>query len=433
VNYICHFRRKHNTLVEPVLRSGMTKTAVLAFSGGLDTSVCVPLLRDDEHYGYDEVIGVTVNVGQPEEDMEEAYDRAHILDEHRVIDASEEFVEDLIFPLIKANGSYEGYPMGTSVARPVIARHCLRVAEEVGADALAHGCTGKGNDQLRFEAVWRTSDLEITAPMREMNLTREWEIEYANEHGLEVEATKEEPWSIDSNIWSRSIEGGEMENPSNEPPEEIFDWTASPDDAPEGGEVVEIEFEEGVPVALNVVEGTSTGSQTQSENGESMEGVELITTLNEIAGEHGVGRNDMMEDRVLGLKVREVYEHPAATVLLKAHSDLESLVFTRSQLKFKPIVENEWSDLAYAGLVDEPLYDDLNAFVDSSQEVVNGTVRVKLHKGTARVVGRESEDALYSEDMVSFDTGGVTDDIDQTDAVGFAKYHGIQGRLRKNR
>jgi argininosuccinate synthase len=393
----------------------MTKTAVLAFSGGLDTSVCVPLLRDEEHYGYDEVIGVTVNVGQPEDDMEEAYDRAHILDEHRVIDASEEFVEDLIFPLIKANGSYEGYPMGTSVARPVIARHCLRVAEEVDADALAHGCTGKGNDQLRFEAVWRLSDLEIIAPMREMNLTRVWEIEYANEHGLEVEATKEEPWSIDSNIWSRSIEGGEMENPSNEPPEEIFDWTQSPDDAPEGGEVVEIEFEEGVPVALN---------------GEKMDGVELITSLNETAGKHGVGRNDMMEDRVLGLKVREVYEHPAATVLLKAHADLESLVFTRSQLKFKPVVENEWSDLAYAGLVDEPLYEDLNAFVDSSQEVVNGTVRVKLHKGTARVVGRESEDALYSEDMVSFDTGGVTDDIDQTDAVGFAKYHGIQGRLR---
>ena len=395
----------------------MTKKAVLAFSGGLDTSVCVPLLRDDEHYGYDEVIGVTVDVGQPEEDMEEAYDRAHILDEHRVIDASEEFVEDFIFPLIKANGSYEGYPMGTSVARPVIARHCLRVAEEVDADALAHGCTGKGNDQLRFEAVWRAGDFEIIAPMREMNLTREWEIEYANEHGLEVEATKEEPWSIDSNIWSRSVEGGEIENPSNEPPEVVFEWTASPDDAPDGGEVVEIEFEEGVPVALD---------------GKRMEGVELITTLNEVAGEHGVGRNDMMEDRVLGLKVHEVYEHPAATVLLEAHADLESLVFTRSQLKFKPVVENEWSDLAYAGLVDEPLYDDLNAFIDSSQEVLNGTVRVKLHKGTARVVGRESKDALYSEDMVSFDTGGVTDDIDQTDAVGFAKYHGIQGRLRKS-
>jgi len=396
--------------------STMTKKAVLAFSGGLDTSVCVPLLRDDDHYGYDEVIGVTVNVGQPEEDMQEAYDRSGVLDEHRVIDASEEFVEDLIFPLIKANGSYEGYPMGTSVARPVIARHCMRVAEEVGADALAHGCTGKGNDQLRFEAVWRAGDFKIIAPMREMNLTREWEIEYANEHGLDVEATKEEPWSIDSNIWSRSVEGGEMENPSNEPPEAIFDWTQSPDDAPEGGRTVEIEFEEGVPVALD---------------GEEMDGVELITTLNEVAGGHGVGRNDMMEDRVLGLKVREVYEHPAATVLLKAHRDLESLVFTRRQLKFKSVVENEWSDLAYAGLVDEPLFADLNAFVDSSQHVVNGTVRVKLHKGTARVVGRESDDALYSEDMVSFDTGGVTDDIDQTDAVGFAKYHGIQGRLRK--
>ena len=395
----------------------MTKTAVIAFSGGLDTSVCVPLLRDDDHYGYDEVIGVTVDVGQPQQDMEEAYDREQILDEHRVIDASEEFVDDLIMPLVKANGSYEGYPMGTSVARPVIARHCMRVAEEVGADALAHGCTGKGNDQLRFEAVWRAGDFEIIAPMREMNLTREWEIEYANENGLDVEATKEEPWSIDSNIWSRSIEGGEMENPANEPPEGIFEWTASPDDAPEGGEVVEIGFEEGVPVALD---------------GERMGGVELIETLNEVAGEHGVGRNDMMEDRVLGLKVREVYEHPAATTLLTAHADLESLVFTRSQLKFKSVVENEWSDLAYAGLVGEPLFDDLNAYIESSQEAVNGVVRVKLHKGTARVVGRESDDALYSEEMVSFDTGGVTDDIDQTDAVGFAKYHGIQGRMHKS-
>jgi len=406
----------------------MTEKAVLAFSGGLDTSVCVPLLRDDDQYGYDEVIGVTVGVGQPQKDMQEAYDRAGVLDDHRVIDASEEFIEELIFPLIKANGSYEGYPMGTSVARPVIARHCLRIAEEVGADAIAHGCTGKGNDQLRFEAIWRSSDLEVIAPMREMNLTREWEIEYANEHGLDVEATKERPWSIDSNIWSRSVEGGEMEKPSNEPPEDIFDWTRSPGDAPEVGATVEIGFDQGVPVSLGVIEGTPSESSTPNEG---MDGVELITTLNEVAGEHGVGRNDMMEDRVLGLKVREVYEHPAATVLLKAHRDLESVVFTRRQLKFKSIVENEWRDIDYAGLIEEPLYDDLCAFIDSSQEAVNGTVRIKLHKGTARVIGRESDDALYSEDMVSFDTGGVTDSIDQTDAVGFSKYHGIQGRLRK--
>ncbi len=407
-----------------------TRKAVLAFSGGLDTSVCVPLLK--EEYGYDEVIPVVVDVGQPEEDMEEAYERAEELDlDLRVVEASEEYAEEYILPLIKANGSYEGYPMGTSIARPVIARHCLDIALEEDADGLAHGCTGKGNDQLRFEAVWRESDLEIIAPMREKNLTREWEIEYAQDHGMSVRATKEEPWSIDSNLWSRSIEGGELENPSNEPPEEIFEWTASPVDAPDEPEVVEIEFEEGRPVALNVVEGTSTGSQTPSGNGDEMELLELIRELHDVAGKHGVGRNDMMEDRVLGLKVREVYEHPAATVLLKAHEDLESLVLTRSQLKFKSGVEEEWSELAYKGLVNEPLYDDLNAFIESTQENVTGTVRVKLHKGTARVVGRESPYGLYGEEMVSFDTGSVTQDIDQTDAVGFSKYHGIQGRFRK--
>lgn len=393
----------------------MTRKAVLAFSGGLDTSVCVPMLKED--YGYDEVIAVTVDVGQPEDDMQEAYERAEELDlDHRVIDASQEFVEDLIHPLIKANGSYEGYPMGTSVARPIIAQHCLRIAREEGAEGIAHGCTGKGNDQLRFEAVWRESDLEIIAPMRDKNLTREWEIEYAEEHGMDVRATKEEPWSIDSNIWSRSVEGGELEDPATEPPEEIFEWTRSPDDAPEGGTVVEIEFQVGVPVALD---------------GEELGGVELVTRLNEKAGSHGVGRNDMIEDRVLGLKVREVYEHPAATVLLKAHRDLEGLVLTRAQRKFKQAVETEWSDLAYKGLVNEPLFTDLNAYVDSSQERVSGTVRVKLQRGTARVVGRESPHGLYSEGMVSFDTGSVSADIDQTDAVGYSKYHGLQGRLRK--
>jgi argininosuccinate synthase len=234
---------------------------------------------------------------------------------------------------------------------------------------------------------------------------------------MDVEATKEEPWSIDSNVWSRSIEGGEMEDPANEPPEAIYEWTTSPDDAPDGGEVVEVEFEQGAPVGLD---------------GERMPPLALIRELNEIAGGHGVGRNDMIEDRVLGLKVREVYEHPAATVLLAAHRDLEGLVLTRAQRKFKKQIETEWSDLAYQGLVNEPLFDDLNAFVASSQEPVTGTVRVKLHKGTARPVGRRSPNGLYSEDMVSFDTGGVTDDIDQTDAVGFAKYHGIQGRMRRD-
>ncbi|MFP4633224.1 MAG: argininosuccinate synthase, partial [Halobacteriales archaeon] len=367
----------------------MPDRVVLAFSGGLDTSVCVPMLTED--YGYDEVIPVVVDVGQPQEDLQEALDRADELDlDLHVVDASEEFVTEMVYPAIKANASYEGYPMGTSMARPVIARHCLDVALECDAEAIAHGCTGKGNDQLRFEAIWRKSDLEIIAPMREHNLTREWELDYADEHGIHVEATEEQPWSIDSNVWSRSIEGGELENPGVEPPEEVYEWTTSPDDAPDGGVTVEIEFQEGAPVAVD---------------GEEMQPLALVEHVNDVAGRHGVGRNDMMEDRVLGLKVREVYEHPAATTLLTAHRDLESLVFTRRQIKHKRSIETEWSDLAYSGLVEEPLFDDLTAYVDSSQRNVTGTVRVKLHKGSARVVGRESPNALYEGGMVSFDEG----------------------------
>ncbi|MDY6764454.1 MAG: argininosuccinate synthase [Halobacteria archaeon] len=377
--------------------------AVLAFSGGLDTSVCIPLLN--EEYGYDDIIAVTVDVGQPKDDLDEAYERADELGlDHRVVDATEEFVDEYLFSL------------GTSLARPVIARHCLDIALEEDADALVHGCTGKGNDQLRFEAVWRESDLEIIAPMREHNLTREWEIEYAQEHGINVSATKEKPWSIDSNLWSRSVEGGELEDPGVEPPEEVFNWTSSADDAPDDPETVGIGFEKGVPVSID---------------GKVLKPVKVISRLNDVAGKHGVGRNDMIEDRVLGLKVREVYEHPAATVLLKTHADLESLVLTRSQLKFKNLIEEEWSELAYKGLVNEPLYEDLNAFIDSTQEKVTGEVRVKLSKGNIQVVGRESRFGLYSEDMASFDTGSMTDTIDQTDAEGYSKYHGLQGRLAK--
>ncbi|MCQ6963758.1 argininosuccinate synthase [Methanolobus chelungpuianus] len=388
----------------------MSKKVVLAYSGGLDTSVCIPLLK--EKYGYDKVITVSVDVGQPPQEVQEAEQKAKkISDGHYTIDAKEEFVKDYIFPLIKANGDYEGYVMGTSVARPLIARKVVEIADKEGAVALAHGCTGKGNDQLRFEAVFRLTDLDVVAPMRDMNLTREWEIDYARKHGIPVAATSAKPWSVDENIWSRSIEGGRLEDPGFIPPEEIYQWTVSPANAPEAQTIV-IGFEKGVPVSLD---------------GKKMGGVELINKLNKIAGSHGVGRTDMIEDRVLGLKARENYEHPAATVLLAAHKDLEKLVLSRAELKFKKIVDEQWSELAYSGLVDEPLYHDLNAFINKTQERVTGAVTVKLYKGSVTILARSSPCALYSEDMVSFDSAI----LNQKDAEGYAKYHGFQARLYK--
>lgn len=386
----------------------MKGKVVLAYSGGLDTSVCIPILK--ENYDFEKVITVVVDVGQAEEEIVKAEEKAELIgDKNYSIDAKAEFVQDYLFPLIKANGNYEGYVLGTAIARPLIAKKVLEVAISEGAAALAHGCTGKGNDQLRFEAVFRSSDMDVLAPMRDMNLTREWEIEYAKEHGIHVTVTKEKPWSIDENIWSRSIEGGQLEDPGFIPPEEIFEWTRSPEKGPVS-EIIEIGFEGGVPVSLN---------------GTRMDGVSLITELNRIGGIHGVGRTDMIEDRVLGLKARENYEHPAATILLTAHKDLERLVLTRAELSFKTKVDEKWSEMAYMGLLDEPLFNDLNAFVDATQVRVEGTVKLRLYKGSGMVVARSSPFALYSEDLVSFDESS----IDQQDAEGVAKYHGFQSRL----
>ncbi|HMK45398.1 MAG TPA: argininosuccinate synthase [Methanocella sp.] len=389
----------------------MVKKVVLAYSGGLDTSVCIPLLK--ENYGFDKVITVTVDVGQPAREIEAATKKAELIsDRHYTIDAKDEFVRDYIFPMIKANAMYEGYVIGTSMARPLIAKKCVEVARKEKADAFGHGCTGKGNDQLRFEAVFRQTDLSIVAPMRDMNLTREWEIEYAKRHKIPVSATKVKPWSVDENIWSRSIEGGRLEDPSFIPPEDIYEWTQDPLKAPDQPETVSINFDKGVPVSLN---------------GKKTNGVDLILTLQKIAGRHGVGRTDMMEDRVLGLKARENYEHPAATVLLTAHKDLERFCLTRAELKFKETVDAAWAELGYMGLIDEPLFTDLTAFIDRTQERVNGIVKLKLYKGGCMVVARESPTALYSEELVSFD--GKT--LNQKDAEGYCKFHGFQSRLYK--
>ncbi len=385
----------------------MTRVA-LAFSGGLDTTVCVPLL--EEEYGYDEVIGVTVDVGQPAAEFDEAEETAEALDlEHYVVDAKEEFAQ-LCLDSVRANATYQGYPLGTALARPVIAEAILEVAEENDCTGIAHGCTGKGNDQLRFEAIWRNSDLEVIAPVRELGLTREWEQEYADEKDLPVEGGSGGDWSIDTNLWSRSVEGDELEDPSYVPPEEIYEWTQAPTGE---SQEIEITFEAGYPVAVDGVE---------------YEPVELIEHLNEIAGPYGVGRTDSMEDRMLGLKVRENYEHPAATTLLNAHEALEGLVLTQEEREFKQQIDQKWSKKGYEGLVDAPLVSALEAFVAETQKRVTGTVTIRFEGGQARAVARDSDYAAYSAEHASFDTETVGK-ITQEDATGVAKYHGFQRRL----
>jgi argininosuccinate synthase len=387
-------------------------TIVLAYSGGLDTSICIPLLK--ERYDYDRVVTVAVDVGQRDEEIDIATKKGKkFADRHYTIDARKKFVSQHIFPAIRANGSYEGYPMGTSLARPLIAEEVVKVARKEGATAIGHGCTGKGNDQLRFDVVIRGAGLDVVAPIRDLNLTRDWEIEYAKKHHIPVPVKKDKPWSMDENCWSRSIEGGKLEDPAYHPPEEIYLWTVSARHAPDVPEKVTLEFKNGIPVEVD---------------GEKFPGYELIQNLNKRAGKHGIGRNDIIEDRILGLKARENYEHPAATVILLAHRDLEALVLTRQELAFKRMVDDKWSELAYKGLVYEPLYAALNAFINTTQERVNGSVDLELYKGSVRVLGRSSPDALYSGDLVSFDSSS----IDQCHAIGISHYFGLQARLAHN-
>ena len=385
----------------------------LAFSGGLDTTVCVPLL--EEEYGYDEVIGVTVDVGQPDAEFAEAEETAAELGvEHHVVDARDEFA-DLCLRSVQANATYQGYPLGTALARPVIAEAIHEVASEQECEALAHGCTGKGNDQLRFEAVWRDTDMAVVAPIRELGLTREWEKAYAEERGLSVETGQEGRYSIDSNLWSRSVEGSELEDPATIPGDDIYEWTANPGQL--DSELLELTVKAGKPVAVD---------------GGEMDTVALIEHLNERAGAHGIGRTDMMEDRMLGLKVRENYEHPAATVLLAAHEALEQLVLTQEERQFKQQVDQQWALKGYQGLVDAPLVEALEGFIETANDRVTGTVTLKLEGGHCRPVSRESEFAVYSESAASFDEEDVAGNITQADATGVAKYHGFQSRLANN-
>ncbi len=387
------------------------KKVVLVYSGGLDTSICIPLMR--EEYGYEKVITVTVDVGQPKEDIDQAEEKAKILGtEHYTVDAKNEFAKDYCFKSVQANGYYQGYPMSTSIARPIIASKAVEVAKKLGANAFAHGCTGKGNDQFRIEFAIRSlmPNAEIHAPVRERNMTRSWEIDYAKQKGVPIAQSIEKIWSIDENLWGRSIEGGRLEEPDFTPPEEIFKWTKSPYDAADKAVEIKLEFENGMPVAIN---------------GKSYAPAALVMEMNKLAGDNAIGRIDIMEDRMLGLKVRENYECPGSTVILEAHKALEALVLTREELRFKHIVDQEWSRLAYEGAWYDPFKQDLEAFIQATQSRVNGYVRLRLYKGNMQVLGRVSPWALYSEEMASFDTTT----FDQRESTGTVKNFGLQARM----
>lgn len=392
-------------------KSCSQKSVLLVYSGGLDTSVCIPLMR--EEYGYDHVVTVTVDVGQDSADIQQAAEKAAILKtEHYTADAKEEFTEKYCWPAVQANGDYQGYPMSTSIARPLIAAKAVEYAKKLGITAFAHGCTGKGNDQYRIEFGIRSlmPDAVIHAPVRERNMTRSWEIEYALEKNIPIQQSLNKIWSIDENLWGRSIEGGRLEEPNFAPPEEIFQWTRSIEDAAAKAQTVKVTFANGVPMALD---------------GEKASPAKLVLKMNELAGSHGIGRIDIMEDRMMGLKVRENYECPASTVFLKAHKALENLVLTRDEIRFKAIVDQEWSRMAYEGLWLDPLKLGLETFIGSTQKRVNGDVTLKLYKGQVTVLGRSSEWALYSEDLASFDTTT----FDQRESTGAVKNFGLQSRM----
>ncbi len=382
---------------------------VLAYSGGLDTSAILALLREQGH----EVVTVTVSVGQ-EEELEGVEEKARRLGavEHYTIDATREFVEKYVSMAIKANGLYEDrYPLGTALARPLIAEKVAMVAKRVGADAVAHGCTAKGNDQVRFDTVLRYylgDDFKIIAPVRELRLTREEAAKILARHGIDVGVHKK--YSIDENIWTRSIEGGVLDDPMAEPPEDAFAWTVAPEKAPDEPLYLEVGFEKGVPVKVN---------------GERMDLVKLVSMLNRLLGAHGYGRIDHIENRVVGLKSREVYEAPAALALIEAHRDLEKMVYTPRELRFKKLVDQLWTDLVYQGLWVEPLRLTLEKTIDAMNEWVTGEVKLKVYKGSLMVVGRESPYSSYRRDLIDYNQGWYPSDEEARGFITIWSLHSL--------
>jgi argininosuccinate synthase len=388
---------------------------LLLYSGGLDTSVMLKWIQDQ--YGA-EVVALTVNLGQPGEDYEVVRGKALQLGalECQIVDAREEFARDYIAPAIKANAIYGlGYPLFTALGRPLIAKLAVDYARRAGCDTIAHGCTGKGNDQVRIEATIATlaPELKVIAPVRSWAMGREEEIAYAREHGIPVKGgTEAAPYSIDDNLWGRSSEGKWIEELGTPPQDDVFRLVTRPELAPDDPETISIEFVAGLPVALN---------------GERLELVELLERVAEIGARHGVGIVDHIEDRIVGLKVRDIYEVPAAAILLPAHAELERLVGTIHQNQFKRALDEKWAYLVYAGLWWEPLREDLDAYMDAANAQVTGTIALKLFKGSARVVTRESANAVYDAQLATFsESGGL---FSQTAAPGFIELWSLQSRM----
>ena len=392
----------------------MSGTCVLAFSGGLDTSVCVAWLR--EEHGFD-VVALTVDVGQGAElDGLELRAEAAGAADLVVVDAREEFVDGYCWPALRANALYEGrYPLVSALSRPLIAAHLVHVARDRNAVAIAHGCTGKGNDQVRFETsiAALAPDLEVHAPIRQTGMQRDQALAYAADRGIPVVATAAKPYSVDENLWGRAIESGVLEDPWTEPPpKDVYEMTNSPGEAPDDPADVVIRFERGTPVAVDDV---------------ALEPVELVEHLNTVAGTHGVGRIDMIENRLVGIKSREVYEVPAALALLTAHRDLEDLTLERELAHHKQTLELRYAELVYNGQWFSPLKRALDAYVDATQQHVTGEVRLRLHKGTAHPIGRRSEVALYRPDLATYSS--AEDRFAHADAAAFINLYSLPLRV----
>jgi argininosuccinate synthase len=388
---------------------------LLLYSGGLDTSVMLKWIQDEYEA---EVVALTVNLGQPGEDYEVVKGKALQLGalECHVVDAREEFANEYVVRAIKANAIYGlGYPLFTALGRPLIAKLAVEYARQTSCDTIAHGCTGKGNDQVRIEATIATlaPELKVIAPVRSWRMGRDEEIAYAREHGIPVKGgTETAPYSIDDNLWGRSSEGKWIEELDHAPEEDVFQLVTRPEEAPDEPEVVTIGFERGVPVALN---------------GSPLALVELLERVAEIGARHGVGIVDHIEDRIVGLKVRDIYEVPAAAILLPAHAELEKLVGTIHQNQFKPGLDQKWAYLVYAGLWWEPLRSDLDAYMDAVNAQVTGTIGLKLYKGSARVITRESPNAVYDEQLATFsESGGL---FSQEASPGFIELWSLQSRM----
>ena len=392
---------------------GRADKVVLAYSGGVDTTVCIPYLKNE--WGVKEVITLAADLGQGDE-LEPIKEKALKCgaSESLVADATESFVKDYAFPAIQANTLYENrYPLSTALARPLIAKLLVEAAEKYGADAVAHGCTAKGNDQVRFDLgiMALNPSLKVLAPAREWNMSREEAISYGEQFGLEFPVKKSSPYSIDRNLLGRSIEAGILEDPMTEPPEEIYLMTKAIADTPDEPEYITIGFEGGVPTTIN---------------SEKLDPVTLITQLNETVGKHGIGRIDMLENRVVGIKSREIYEAPALLVLIHAHRDLESLTLTGDVTQYKRGIEQSYGELIYQGLWYSPLKAALDGFIQQTQERVSGEVRIKLFKGNATIVGRQSDNSIYAPDLATY---GAEDEFDHKAAEGFIYIWGLPTRV----